>query len=71
MNIKIRLADFLKTLFIPVWPGAGDTEKSTPALGNLTKLTIIESSGFDFSLMSVHIYDIIKTVRIAGCKSHA
>jgi O-methyltransferase involved in polyketide biosynthesis len=68
MKIKVELGDIQKTLFMPVWARAVETQKNKPILIDKTAVTIIDSVDFDFSSMSQNVPEISQIAWIARCK---
>jgi O-methyltransferase involved in polyketide biosynthesis len=68
MKIKVELGDVQKTLFMPVWARAVETQKNKPVLTDRTALEIIDSVDFDFSPMSQNVPEISQIAWIARCK---
>jgi O-methyltransferase involved in polyketide biosynthesis len=68
IKIKIELGDIQKTLFMPVWARAVETQKNNPVLIDKTALEIIDSVDFDFSKMSENVPEISQISWIARCK---
>jgi O-methyltransferase involved in polyketide biosynthesis len=66
--IKIELGDIQKTLFMPVWARAVETNKNKSILTDLTAEKIINSVDFDFSQMSKNLKKINQIAWIARCK---
>jgi O-methyltransferase involved in polyketide biosynthesis len=67
-KIKIDLGDLQKTLFMPVWARAVESEKKKPILFDNTALDIIDSVDFDFSQLSDNVPEISQIAWIARCK---
>jgi O-methyltransferase involved in polyketide biosynthesis len=68
MKIKVELGDIQKTLFMPVWARAVETQKDKPILIDKTAVKIVDSVDFDFSHMSQNIPEISQIAWIARCK---
>jgi O-methyltransferase involved in polyketide biosynthesis len=68
MKIKVELGDVQRTLFMPVWARAVETQKSKPILIDKTAVKIINSVDFDFSPMSQNVPEISQIAWIARCK---
>jgi O-methyltransferase involved in polyketide biosynthesis len=64
-KIKVELGDVQKTLFMPVWARAVETQKNKPILIDNTAVDIIDSVDFDFSSMSNNIPEISQVAWIA------
>lgn len=67
-KIKIELGDVQRTLFMPVWARAVETQKSKPILIDETALRIIDSVDFDFSPMFQNVPEISQISWVARCK---
>jgi O-methyltransferase involved in polyketide biosynthesis len=67
-KIKVELGDVQKTLFMPVWARAVETQKNKPILVDKTAVKIIDSVDFDFSPMSQNVPEISQIAWIARCK---
>jgi O-methyltransferase involved in polyketide biosynthesis len=67
-KIKVELRDIQKTLFMPVWARAVETQKNKPVLIDKTALKIIDSVDFDFSQMSENVPEISQIAWIARCR---
>jgi O-methyltransferase involved in polyketide biosynthesis len=67
-KIKINLGELQRTLFMPVWARAAETQKPGPVLIDNTAVKIINSVDFDFSSMSRNIPEISQVSWIARCK---
>lgn len=67
-KIKVKLGDIQKTLFMPVWARAVETQKNNPVLVDRTALEIIDSVDFDFSKMTENMAEINQISWIARCK---
>jgi O-methyltransferase involved in polyketide biosynthesis len=68
MKIKVELGDIQRTLFMPVWARAVETQKNQPFLIDNTALKIIDSVDFDFSPMYQNVPEISQIAWIARCK---
>jgi O-methyltransferase involved in polyketide biosynthesis len=68
MKIKVELGDIQKTLFMPVWARAVETQKDKPILIDKTAVKIIDSVDFDFSPMYQNVPEISQIAWIARCK---
>lgn len=68
MKIKVELGDIQKTLFMPVWARAVETQKRNPLLIDKTAVEIIGSVDFDFNSMYDNIPEISQISWIARCK---
>jgi O-methyltransferase involved in polyketide biosynthesis len=67
MKIKVDLGDLQRTLFMPVWARAVETQKSHPMLIDETAIKIIESVDFEFSPMFQNVPEISQIAWIARC----
>jgi O-methyltransferase involved in polyketide biosynthesis len=67
-KIKVELGEVQKTLFMPVWARAVETQKNKPILIDKTSIKIIDSVDFDFTRMSENIPEISQIAWIARCK---
>jgi O-methyltransferase involved in polyketide biosynthesis len=67
-KFKVELGDIQKTLFMPVWARAVETQKNKPILIDKTAVKIIGSVDFDFSPMTKNIPGISQIAWIARCK---
>ncbi len=67
-KIKVELGNVQKTLFMPLWARAVETQKNKPTLIDKTAVEIIDSVDFDFSIMSTNIPEISQIAWIARCK---
>jgi O-methyltransferase involved in polyketide biosynthesis len=67
-KIKVELGDVQRTLFMPVWARAVETQKNKPILIDKTSIEIIDSVDFDFSQMSENMPEISQIAWIARCK---
>ncbi|HEX7344904.1 MAG TPA: class I SAM-dependent methyltransferase [bacterium] len=54
----VRLGDVQKTLFLPLWGRACETQKADPLLVDRAALEIIEKVDFDFSTIARNITDL-------------
>jgi O-methyltransferase involved in polyketide biosynthesis len=68
MKIKAELGDVQRTLFMPVWARAVETQKNKPILIDKTAGKIIDSVDFDFSPMFQNVPEISQIAWIARCK---
>lgn len=66
-KIKVQLDDVQKTLFMPVWARAVETQKKKPLLIDKTALRIVDTVDFDFEIMSRNVSDISQIAWIARC----
>ena len=67
-KIKVQLGDIQRTLFMPVWARAVETQKNNPILIDKTAVKIIDSVDFDFSPMFQNVPVISQIAWIARCK---
>lgn len=67
-KIKVELGDIQRTLFMPVWARAVETQKNKPILMDETAVKIIDSVDFDFSPMFKNVPEISQIAWIARCK---
>jgi O-methyltransferase involved in polyketide biosynthesis len=67
-KIKVELGDIQRTLFMPVWARAVETQKNNPILSDKTAVKIIDNVDFDFSQMFQNIPEISQIAWIARCK---
>jgi O-methyltransferase involved in polyketide biosynthesis len=66
-KIKIELGDIQRTLFMPVWARAVETQKIKPVLIDKTAVKIMDSVDFDFSPMFQNVPEISQIAWIARC----
>ena len=66
-KIKVELGDIQRTLFMPVWARAVETQKKNPILIDYTAVKIIDSVDFDFSPMFQNVPEISQIAWIARC----
>jgi O-methyltransferase involved in polyketide biosynthesis len=64
---KVLLGDIQKTLFMPVWARAVETQKKKPLLTDKTAVEIVNSVDFDFEKMSRNVSEISQIAWIARC----
>jgi len=57
-KIKVGLEDVSKTLLLPLWGRAVETQKSNPLLVDKMAVEIIDNINYDFSTISKNIIDI-------------
>jgi len=57
-KIKVRLGNVSKTLLLPLWGRAIETQKSNPLLVDKMAVEIIDNIDYDFSTISKNIIDI-------------
>lgn len=69
-KIKVELGELQKTLFMPVWARAVETQKDLRILIDDTAVKIINSVDFDFSAMALNIPEISQVSWIARCKRY-
>ena len=67
-KIKVELSDLQKTLFMPVWARAIETQKEKPLIIDETASIIIETVDYDFKTMSQNVPEISQISWIARCK---
>lgn len=67
-KIKVELGDVQKTLFMPVWARAVESQKKKPILKDETAIKIIDAVDYDFEKMSENISAISQIAWIARCK---
>ena len=56
----IGLGSVQKTLLLPLWGRAKETQKQTPLLIDKTAVEVTKALNYDFSLMSEHIGKLIQ-----------
>jgi O-methyltransferase involved in polyketide biosynthesis len=66
-KIKIELGDVQRTLFMPVWARAVETQKSNPILIDNTAVKIIDAIDYDFSPMTQNVPELSQISWIARC----
>jgi O-methyltransferase involved in polyketide biosynthesis len=69
-KIKVELGDLQKTLFMPLWARAIETQKEIPVLIDDAAVKIIKSVDFDFSVMTQNVPEISRLSWIARCKRY-
>ncbi len=67
-KIKIDLGPVQKTLFLPVWARAMESQKSKPLLIDNTAVKIMEIIDYDFTKIMETISEIVQISWIARCK---
>ncbi|MGD8778269.1 MAG: class I SAM-dependent methyltransferase [Ignavibacteria bacterium] len=67
-KLKVDLGDVQKTLFMPVWARAVESQKHNAILIDKTAIEIINSVDYDFEKMSANISEISQVAWIARCK---
>lgn len=57
-KLAIELGNVQKTLLLPLWGRAVETQKTKPLLMDKTALAIINQINYDFSLLTVNLSEI-------------
>lgn len=69
-KIKVELGPVQKTLFMPVWARAAETQKQKPFIRDYEAVKIINTIDFDFTPMAVNLKEINLLSWIARCKRY-
>lgn len=67
-RIKIQLGHVQKTLFMPLWARAKETQKEEPLLIDRKAVEIINSTDYDFSLLEQSIEELSVISWISRCR---
>jgi O-methyltransferase involved in polyketide biosynthesis len=67
-KIKVVLGDIQKTLFMPVWANAIETQKEKAVLTDQKAVDIIDSVDYDFNQITKNVSDLSQIAWVARCK---